>query len=217
MLGIRKERPDRMANVTAPPANPLFRIGVDMGPLLIFFVTYLFTDIFVATGAIMVATVIAVLIGYVGEKRIARMPLISGILLMVFGGMTLMLQDIRFLYVKPTIVYLLFASILFVGLLTGRPLLKFLLQEAFDLTEEGWSKLTWRWTGCFVLLAGLNEIVWRNFSQDFWVSYKVFGVLILIAIFTSSQIPMLTKHTIVDETTEPSDPAKPAEEPSPPQ
>ncbi len=170
------------------------RIAIDMGPLIAFFGTYLLSDLFVATGVFMVATVIALSIGYGLERRIAPMPLLTGIIVMIFGGLTLLLHDKQFLFMKPTIVYTMFASILFAGLATGRPLMKHLFAEVFELTEQGWTKISLRWALFFMFLALLNEAVWRNFLESFWVTFKVFGVLPITLAFGMAQIPLLRKY-----------------------
>lgn len=211
-----------MANVTDTPANPFVRIGVDMGPLIAFFGTYFLAGYFVetdplmaATAVLMVATVIALSVGYVVEKRFAPMPLITGVILLVLGGLTLALNDKQFVLMKPTFVNVFFASVLTAGLLAGRNWMQFLFKDVFNLTDEGWAKLTWRWIGLFLFLAVLNEIVWRNFSEAFWVNFKVFGVLPLTIAFTVLQVPFITKHSI--NASPAGEPSESAEEPSPPQ
>lgn len=142
----------------------------------------------------MAATIIALIAGYVVERRIMPMPLITAVILMILGGLTLGLNNKQFVFMKPTFVNVLFASVLTAGILTGRNWMQVLFKEAFNLTDEGWSKLTWRWIGFFLALAALNETVWRNFSEPFWVNFKVFGILPLTIVFTMFQVPLLTKY-----------------------
>ncbi len=185
----------------APPDNshsPGLRLAVDLGPLLVFFGVYFVSNLFVATGVYMVVATAALAYVYFREGRIAPMPLVTTVIVVVFGGLAIGLNNKHFVFMKPTIVNLVFAAILMGGLATGRPLMKFLFQEAFTLTPEGWRWLTVRWIGFFLFLAVLNEIVWRNFSESFWVAFKVFGVLPLSILFTLAQIPFLLKHRLED-------------------
>ncbi|MGE0753594.1 MAG: septation protein A [Alphaproteobacteria bacterium] len=176
------------------------RFGLDMGPLLVFFIVYRATDnVLPATAALIPATLLALGIIYWLEKRVAVMPLVSGIAVAVFGGLTLILADELFIKMKPTFVNLLFAAILLVGVVLGRPMLKYALSEAMQLTEEGWMILSRRWGFYFVFLAGLNEVIWRNFPTDFWVDFKVFGMFTLSILFTLSQIPFINRHMVQDD------------------
>jgi intracellular septation protein len=122
------------------------------------------------------------------------MPIVTAVIVLVFGGLTLVLHDETFIKVKPTIIYVLFACTLLGGLLLGKPLLGMVLDSVFDLTDEGWRKLTWRWTLFFFGLAILNEVVWRTQSTDFWVNFKVFGVLPLTLLFGALQYPLLVRY-----------------------
>ncbi len=190
-----------------PQHSPGLRLAVDLGPIVIFFGVYFLSDIFMATGIYMVVAVAALSYAYFREGRVAPMPIVTTVIVVVFGGLAIGLGNKQFIFMKPTIINLLFAAILTGGLLTGRPFMKLLFQEAFDLTPEGWSKLTLRWIGFFCVLALVNEIVWRNFSEAFWVSFKLFGVLPLSILFTLAQMPFLLKHQNPDDDTEETDPA----------
>lgn len=167
---------------------------VEYGPLGVFFVTFWVAGIFPATAAIMAATAAALAYAWIAERRVPKVPLVSGVLLMVFGGLTLWLQDETFFKMKPTFVYLLFAAVLFIGLALRRPLLKPLLGQAWQLTDAGWRILTRRFGVFFLVLAGLNELVWRTQTTDLWVTYKVFGTILLIFVFTAAQLPMIQRH-----------------------
>ncbi|MGH6954688.1 MAG: septation protein A [Alphaproteobacteria bacterium] len=181
--------------------NPFVRLFVDVGPLAAFFVAYARAGIMTATAAFMVATVIALAIGYLLERRVARMPLVSGVVVMLFGGLTLVLEDETFIKLKPTIVYLVFAGTLAGGLAAGRYLLRSLLEVAFRLNDEGWRRLSVRWAFFFLAMAALNEAVWRTLSTDAWVTLKVFGFLPLTLLFAAAQIPLI-RRTMVREPAE---------------
>ncbi len=191
-----------------PPDAPgqeqqLLKLLVEIGPLVVFFIVNSQAGKFIAdpeksifwgTGAFMVATGVALVASRILFGKVPMMPLVSGILILVFGTLTLALQDDQFIKLKPTIVNLLFASGLFTGLLLGKSFLKILFGDVFRLTEEGWRKLTFRWACFFVALAILNEVIWRNFSTDFWVSFKVFGIMPLTIVFAISQFGLIKRY-----------------------
>ena len=152
-------------------------------------------DLKAAIPPFIIATLISLAIVYFLEKRIPMMPLISGILISVFGGLTIYFDNKIFFYMKPTIINILFASILFFGkYFTQKPLLKILFQNALDLEDEGWKKLNYRWISFFVFVAVLNEIVWRTQSEAFWVNFKVWGLLPISFVFAASQVPLINKY-----------------------
>ena len=198
-----------------PQLNPILKLVLDLGPLLLFFFANarpgLFlpvlsplipaavadTDrvgIFVATAVFMLAILAALAVSYALTRHLPVMALVSAVVVLVFGSLTLILQDETFIKVKPTIIYLLFAGVLGGGLLLGKSLLALVFDQMFNLTEIGWRKLTLRWTLFFVALAVLNEIVWRTQSTDFWVAFKAFGVLPLTFVFAALQYPLLMKY-----------------------
>lgn len=187
--------------------NARLNAAIEYGPLGVFLVTYVvggrylgeIDQILLATAAIMLATVIALSVAWTVQRRVPKVPLVSGVLLMVFGGLTLWLQDPVFIKMKPTIVYVLFSAVLLTGLAFRRPLLKPLLGRAWQLTDTGWSALTLRFGMFFLVLAGLNELVWRTQTTDFWVSYKVFGTMGLIFVFTALQVGLVQRHQIAEE------------------
>jgi len=194
-----------MANETSTKATEtplkaqLLKLAVEVGPLVVFFVVNARAGIFWGTGVFMGATVASLIASRILFGRIPVMPLVTGICVMVFGGLTLWLQDDHFIKMKPTIVNSLFAGALFIGLLLGQSLLRIVFGEVFRLTEEGWRKLTLRWACFFVFLAVLNEIMWRSFSTDTWVSFKVFAVMPLTMAFAVAQVGLLRQYELPAE------------------
>ena len=179
-----------------PQVNQLLKFVLEMGPLLVFFIVNNRAGIFIGTGAFMAATVIALGASYGLMRTIPVMPMVTAGFVLVFGGLTIWLADDLFIKLKPTIINLLFAAILLFGVLSGRLFIKLVLEGAFNLTERGWRIITWAWIGFFIFLAAINEIVWRSFSMDFWVSFKVFGVMPLTIAFSFAMIPIILKHQI---------------------
>jgi intracellular septation protein len=198
-----------------PQLNPMTKLALDVGPLVLFFFANskpaLFVPwlgplipaslansdragIFVATAVFMVAILVALAISYALTRRLSVMVLVSAFVVVVFGGLTLFLQDDTFIKLKPTIIYVLFAVVLGGGLLFGKSLLAVVFDQVFNLTEEGWRKLTLRWALFFLALAVLNEIIWRTQSTDFWVAFKAFGVLPITFVFMAFQYPLLLKY-----------------------
>jgi intracellular septation protein len=174
--------------------NPMLKLALDIGPLVLFFAANAKFGIYAATGAFMVAVLIALVVSYVLTRHIAIMPVVTAVIVLVFGGLTLFLHDDLFIKLKPTIIYVLFGGALLAGLALGKPLLGLLFESVFHLTEEGWRKLTWRWALFFLFLAVVNEIVWRTQTTDFWVSFKLFGVVPLTFVFGALQYPLLVKY-----------------------
>lgn len=175
-------------------SQQLWKLLVELGPLLVFFIVNSRAGIFWGTGCFIAATVVSIVASRAMFGKLAVMPLVSAFFVIVFGGMTLWLQDELFIKLKPTIVNGIFASVLLGGLAAGHSLLRYLFGDVFRLTDEGWRQLTFRWGLFFVLLAFLNEAVWRNFSTDTWVSFKVFGIMPLTMIFGISQMGLLKRH-----------------------
>ena len=179
----------------------LRRLALDLGPLALFFGAYkLSNNFFIATGVFMVTILASLAIGYLVERRLSPMPLVTAVLVLVFGGLTIGLRSEVFLKIKPTVLYTFFAALLLGGLAFNRLFIKYIFEQAFDLTEVGWRSLTWRWGLFFVFLAVLNEIIWRNMSTDFWVSFKFAGVLPLTFLFALAQAPFVLKHQVINET-----------------
>ncbi|WP_316858425.1 septation protein A [uncultured Cohaesibacter sp.] len=211
---------DDTNNQSGQPAEPqldqaqLLKLALELGPLAIFFLANAkgdllakwipaFADmkpIFIATAAFMIATIIALVISRVKLGKLPVMPMVSGVVVFVFGGLTLYLQDETFIKMKPTIINFLFGSVLLGGLFFGKTLLGYVFDSVFQLTREGWRILTLRWGLFFLFLAVVNEVIWRNFSTDMWVNFKVFGVMPITMIFGAFQMPLLTRHApSVDE------------------
>jgi intracellular septation protein len=202
--------------------NPLLKLTLDLGPLVLFFwanskphlfaplltpwlpeglVTGERAGIFAATAVFMVAVLIALVVSYVLTRHLPMMTMVTAVIVVVFGGLTLVLHNELFIKLKPTIIYVLFGGVLLGGLAFGKPLLGMVFDQMFHLTDEGWRKLTMRWALFFLALAVLNEIVWRNASTDTWVTFKAFGVLPLTFVFAAFQYPLLQKYAA------PTDPA----------
>lgn len=179
-----------------PKLNPGLKLALDIGPLVLFFVGNARFGIFAATGVFMAAVLIALAITYYLTRHIAVMPVVTALVVLIFGGLTLVLHDELFIKLKPTIIYILFGGTLLGGLLLNKPLLGMVLGSVFSLTDEGWRKLTWRWVWFFFALAVLNEIVWRTQSTDFWVNFKLFGVVPLTMLFGAMQYPLLMKYGV---------------------
>ncbi|WP_173049246.1 septation protein A [Bosea sp. ANAM02] len=192
--------------------NPLLKLALEFGPLAIFFFANSYGDrlfgvaedrrIFVATGIFIAASLIALALSRALLGYLPRMAIVNAIVVTVFGGLTLALDDAFFIKVKPTIVNALFGSVLLGGLFFGRSLLSLVLETVLQLDEEGWRKLTFRWGLFFFVLAAINEVVWRTQTQDFWVAFKVWGVMPLTMVFALAQTPLILKHEIKPAKTE---------------
>ena len=178
--------------------KPFYKLLIDIGPLAVFFYFYSKNGLQDSILPFMLATVIAVLFSYILEKKIPIMPTVGAGIVLIFGGLTIYFDNDIFFKMKPTIINLLFAVILYGGIIFKKSLLKYLLGAALKLEEKGWKILTLRWIGFFIALAILNEIVWRTQSTDIWVNFKVFGILPITFIFTMTQFPLIKKYQIED-------------------
>ena len=176
----------------------IFKLLIDIGPLIVFFVFYTRSDLQTAILPFMIATIIAVLFSYIMEKKIPIMPTVGAAIILIFGGLTIYFDNETFFKMKPTIINLLFAGILYGGIILNKSLLRYLLGAALKLQDEGWDLLTRRWIGFFIALAILNEIVWRTQTTDIWVNFKVFGILPITFIFTLTQFSIIKKYQIED-------------------
>jgi intracellular septation protein len=179
-----------------PKLNPLLKLALDVGPLVLFFVANARFGIFAATGTFMVAVVAALLVSYVMIRQWPIMPVVTAIVVVVFGGLTLVLHDDTFIKLKPTIIYMLLGGTLLGGYVLEKPLLTIVFDSMLQLTAEGWRKLTLRWALFFLAMAVLNEAVWRTQSTDFWVNFKLFGFVPLTLLFAASQFPLMTRYAV---------------------
>jgi intracellular septation protein len=178
--------------------DPLLKLALEMGPLVLFFVANWQFGIFVATAVLMVGVVAALAASWIITGRLPIMPVVTAIAVLTFGSLTFLFHDQTFIKMKPTIVNFLFGASLLGALAADKPLLPIVLDSVFSLTEEGWRKLTLRWGVFFLFLAVLNEVVWRTQSTSFWVGFKVFGTIPITLIFALSQTPLILKHEIKD-------------------
>ena len=177
----------------------LLKFAADFGPLFIFFVIYYKSgnNLAVAIPPLIISTIIAVIVIYLLEKKIPYVPLLGGIIISFFGGLTLYFNNPVFLYMKPTIINVIFALVLIVGKsFFQKNFIKLFFKSAFQLNDEGWNKLNNRWVYFFIFLAILNEMVWRTQPETTWVNFKVWGILPLTFIFTAFQLPIINKHKI---------------------
>jgi len=172
---------------------------VEYGPLVAFFTTYVFYGLMPATGVLVGTTVVALVLSLILTKKVPWMSVITAIIVGVFGGLTLWFEDETFIKIKPTVVQALFSVVLLGGLALGRPLLKLVLGAAWPMDETGWRRLTFRYGIFFAAMAGLNEVVWRTQSTDFWVAFKVFGLMGMTLLFALSQAPLMSRHHAPDE------------------
>jgi intracellular septation protein len=193
------QRPQPAPEAGQPDAGPSgVKPVIDFGPLIAFFAAYYFGGIYWATGILMVATIAALAASRLLLGRFSLPPLVTAGLVVVFGGLTIWLQDPRFVMMKPTIINLIFAGVLAFGLVTRRPLLKVVMGEALKLIDEGWHKLTMRWLIFFIAMAALNEAVWRNFPENIWVNFKVWGILPLTFLFAVAQVGLIKRYEAKD-------------------
>ena len=185
--------------------HPLFKFATEIGPLIVFFFANAKFNLFVATGAFMVAIVAAMIASYVVVRHVPVMAIVTAVIVLVFGTLTLVLHDETFIKVKPTIVYGLFAVILGGGLLFGRSFIAIVFNQMFNLTPKGWRILTARWALFFLGMAVLNELIWRTQSTDFWVNFKVFGAVPITMVFAIAQMPLMRRYHLEPATLEASE------------
>jgi intracellular septation protein len=189
-----------MTEAVAKKAPGWLAPALDYGPLLVFFIAYKTAGVIVGTGAFMIAIAAAVIISKVKLKRVSPMMWISAVLVIVFGGLTIYLRDERFIQIKPTIVYAILSGMLFVGLLRGKPLLKYVLEHGYDgLSDAGWMLLSRNWAWFFAGMAVVNEVLCRSLTFDTWLTVKVWGITLLSVVFAAANIPMLMRHGLGDE------------------
>src|SRR5258706_5221166 len=183
--------------------HPHLKLALNFGPLLIFFVANTMLGIFTATAVFMAVMLMVLAIEFAAERKVSVMPLITTALVLVFGGLTLWLSNDIFIKIKPTILYTLFGAVLIGGLAFNRLFIKLLFGQIFSLSDPAWRSLTWRWSLFFIALAILNEIVWRHFSTNIWVAFKVCGVFPLTVLFAMAQTPFIMRHQVESEESPP--------------
>jgi intracellular septation protein len=179
--------------------NPWVKFTLELGPLVLFFLAYGKFNIFVATGVLMAGVAVTLAVSWAVLRRLPIMPLVTAVIVAIFGSLTLILHDETLIKVKPTALYLLFGAALFVGLAIKKPLLKIMFDGALRVTEEGWRLLTWRWAFFFLALAVLNEAIWRTQTTDVWVKFKTFGFLPLTLAFAVLQAPLIMRYEAKSE------------------
>jgi intracellular septation protein len=176
------------------PINPFLKLALELGPLVVFFMANARFGIYAGTGIFMAAVLLALGTSYALTRHLPVMAIVSAVVVLVFGSMTLLLHDETFIKVKPTIIYVLFAAVLLIGLVFRKPFLNIVFDQMFNLTDEGWRKLTLRWIFFFLALAVANEVIWRTQSTDFWVAFKAFGTVPLTLAFALAQYPLLMRY-----------------------
>jgi intracellular septation protein len=174
--------------------HPMLKLALDVGPLVVFVITYSRFDIFVATAVFMATTVVAMAVSYALTRHVTVMLVVTSVVILVFGTLTLVLHDETFIKLKPTIIYVLFGATLLGGYLLNKPLLAIVFDAMVHLTEEGWRKLTLRWAAFFLVMAVVNEIVWRTQTTQFWVNFKLFGFPPLTFAFAALQYRLLMRY-----------------------
>jgi intracellular septation protein len=205
---------------TKRPLNPFLKLALEMGPLVLFFfanarpalflplvspllpaaiVSGEHVGIFVATAVFMVAILVALVVSYALTRHLPVMAMVTAVIVLIFGGLTLYFQNETFIKMKPTVIYVLFGAVLLGGLVFNKPFLAIVFDAAFHLTDEGWRKLTLRWAIFFLTLAIVNEVVWRTQTTDFWVNFKSFGMIPLTFVFAAFQFPLLQKYAATKE------------------
>ena len=177
-----------------PALNPILKLVLELGPLALFFLVYSKFGIFAATAVMMVTVLITLGVSYWKLRRIPIMPLVTAAIVTIFGSMTLIFHDETLIKIKPTVLYLLFSGALFFGIAFKKPMLQIMFDGALHLTEAGWRILTWRWAVFFLVLAMLNEAVWRSVTTQHWVTFKSFGFLPLTVLFALAQAPLISKY-----------------------
>jgi intracellular septation protein len=195
------EKDTALTDTPAKPKalNPALKFALELGPLALFFLSYAKFGIFAATGVMMVTVLITLAVSYAMLRRIPIMPLVTAVIVTIFGSLTLLYHDETLIKIKPTVLYSLFAAALFFGQVFNKPMLKIMFDGALHLTAEGWRKLTWRWAFFFLFLAALNELVWRTQTTEHWVTFKSFGFLPLTILFALAQAPLITKFETKDD------------------
>ncbi len=183
-----------MTEVAKRKIDPTLKFALELGPLALFFLAFWKFGIFVATATMMVAVLVTLAVSYIKLRRLPLMPMVTAVIVLIFGGMGLLFHNDTFIKIKPTVLYCLFSAALFFGLAFRRPMLEIMFDGALRLTPAGWRILTWRWAFFFLFLAVLNEYVWRHYSESAWVTFKTFGFMPLTVAFALAQTPVIIKH-----------------------
>ena len=178
----------------AAKLDPKLKFALELGPLALFFLSYWKLGIMWATAVMVVTALVTLVVSYVLLRRLPIMPVVTAVIVVIFGGLTWYFNNPVFIKMKPTVLYSLFSAALFFGLAFRRPILQVMFDGALHLTEVGWRILTWRWAFFFLVLAALNEIVWRSVTESHWVAFKTFGFLPLTVLFSMAQTPVVMKH-----------------------
>ena len=188
-----------MTEVAKRKIDPTLKFALELGPLALFFLAFWKFGIFVATATMMVAVLVTLAVSYIKLRRLPLMPMVTAVIVLIFGGMGLLFHNDTFIKIKPTVLYCLFSAALFFGLAFRRPMLEIMFDGALRLTPAGWRILTWRWAFFFLFLAVLNEYVWRHYSESAWVTFKTFGFMPLTVAFALAQTPAIIKHESKEE------------------
>jgi intracellular septation protein len=183
-----------MSEVGQRKLDPTLKFALELGPLALFFLAFWKFGIYVATATMMVAVLVTLVVSYIKLRRLPLMPMVTAVIVLIFGGMGLFFHNDTFIKIKPTVLYCLFSGALFFGLAFRRPMLEIMFDGALHLTPAGWRILTWRWAFFFLFLAVLNEYVWRHYSESAWVTFKSFGFLPLTVAFALAQTPVIMKY-----------------------
>ena len=177
-----------------PKLDPKLKFALELGPLALFFLTYWKFKIYIATGVMIVAVLVALVVSYAKLRRLPIMPVVTAVIVVIFGSLTLFFQNETFIKIKPTVLYCLFAGALLFGIAFRRPILQIMFDGALHLSGEGWRILTWRWALFFLFLAALNELVWRTQTTAHWVTFKSFGFIPLTVLFAIAQAPLMSRY-----------------------
>ena len=187
-----------MSEAVKRKLDPKLKFALELGPLALFFLSYWKFGIKAATGVMIVAALVSLAVSYAKLGRWPIMPVVTAVIVVIFGSLTFVFNDSTFIKIKPTVLYSLFSAALFFGLVFRRPILQIMFDGALQLTQAGWRILTWRWALFFLFLAGLNEYVWRHYAEETWVTFKSFGFLPLTIAFALAQTPLILRHETRD-------------------
>lgn len=174
----------------------MYKFISEFSPIIIFFISYKYLGLNSATMILIATTIITLIINYLTKQKSSIIAIISSLMLVILGGISIYTGDSKFIKLKPTIVNLTFSLILFSGIIKKQGLIKYLLQNTISLSDQAWLKLSLRWAIFFLILALANELVWRNYSEENWIKFKVFGITAVTILFTIMQIPFIHKYSL---------------------